>query len=224
MNSFYKQPLWLQWLEAILLLIVGCCIGFLFIELTYDQPAFSFFFLLYVPIGQFTITPIFKLTGTYSYYSPMLLGYMATDNLIDLHSGSSFDFLFTMITNRVGVGIRNKLLMHHLQGLLTIISLIENGKIPKTVTISGTSYFFNERTLNKVGFELIQPSLFYRLNFVVNIVDLTWMYSLSQGRLSLPKVWKAKTASISGSKLVERKGLLENLYEKMTSRAEMPLP
>jgi hypothetical protein len=115
MNSFYKQLLWLQWVEAILLLIVGCCIGFLFIELTYDQPAFSFFFLLHVPIGQFTITPIFKLTGTYSYYSPMLLGYMANDNLIDLHSGSSFDFLFTMINNRAGVGIRNKLLMYHLR-------------------------------------------------------------------------------------------------------------
>jgi hypothetical protein len=50
------------------------------------------------------------------------------------------------------------------------------------------------------------------------------MYSLSKGRLLLPKVWKAKKASISGSKLVERKDLLENLYEKMTSRADMPLP
>jgi len=220
MNNFYKQPLLLQWVEAILFLIIGFYIGLLFIEWTYEQPTFSFFFLLYVPIGQFTTTPIFKLTGNYNYYSPMLLGYMANDNLIDLHSGSSFDFLFTMINNRAGIGIRNKMLMYHLQGLLTIISLIEHEKIPKTINISGTSYFFNERTLNKVGFELKKPSIFYRINLVVNIVDLTWMYSLSHRRFLIPKVWKAKKASISGGQLVESKDLLESLYEKMASRAE----
>ncbi len=153
MNEYYKQPLFLQWIEAILLLVIGFYPALVIIELTYAQPLLGLLFLFYIPVGQFSTTPIFKLTGIYKYYSPMLLGYMANDNQIDLHSGSSFDYLFVMRKYKSGIALRNGLLAYHLQGLLNIISQIENNAVPKTVSISGTSYFFNERTLNKIGFE-----------------------------------------------------------------------
>ncbi len=41
------------------------------------------------------------------------------------------------------------------------------------------------------------------------------MYSLSQGKLSIPKIWNAKKASITGVKLIESKKLIEVLYDKM---------
>jgi hypothetical protein len=44
------------------------------------------------------------------------------------------------------------------------------------------------------------------------------MYSLSQGSFSIPKLWNAKKASISGAKLVENKKVIEALYSKMKSR------
>ena len=80
------------------------------------------------------------------------------------------------------------------------------------VNIVGTSYFFNNRTLYKMGFEVEDPSLFYRLNLIANFIDLFWMYSLSQGKLSIPKIWNAKNAKISGAKLIERKKMIEELY------------
>lgn len=43
-----------------------------------------------------------------------------------------------------------------------------------------------------MGFEIENPSLFYKVNLFLNFIDLTWMYSLSQGKLSIPKIWKAK--------------------------------
>ena len=215
MNDFYTQPKLLQWIEAILLLIIGFLPALFIIEKGYSQPLFYLLFLIYVPIGQFTATPFFQLVGVYKYYSPMLIGYMANDKEIDLHSGGSFDYLFVMRKHKSGIAFRKRLLTYHLEGILNIISQIENNAVPKTVNISGTSYFFNERTLNKMGFELEKTSLFYRINLFANVIDLVWMYSVSQGRFSIPKIWRAKKASISGSSLLAKKEVIEQLYKRM---------
>jgi hypothetical protein len=134
------------------------------------------FFLFYLPVAQFSITPLLKLTGVYTYYSPMLMGYMANDKQIDLHSGGSFDYLFVMRKHKTGLEFRNRLLTYHLEGLLQIIARIENKAIPGTVQISGTSYFFNDRTLHKLGFKTETPTLFYRINLFANFLDLIWMF------------------------------------------------
>jgi hypothetical protein len=218
MNDFYKQPKILQWIEAILLLIVGFYPAIVIIEVGYIQPLFYLLFFLYLPIGQFITTPIFKLSGIYRYYSPMLLGYMSNKNQIDLHNGSSFDYLFVMRNFKMGNEIRNRILCYHLEGLMNIIKEVENGSIPKTISIIGTSYFFNTRTLNKFGFELKQPSLFYRINLLANFIDLTWMYSVSQGKFSIPKVWSANKASIEGGKLIESKEIIVDLHNKLTTK------
>jgi hypothetical protein len=151
----------------------------------------------------------------------MLLGYMANNLQIDLHSGGSFDYLFVMRKYKVGIQLRNRLMVYHLEGLLKLIQLIEEKQIPASVNIIGTSYFFNNRTLQKMGFEIANPSLFYRLNLFVNCIDLIWMYSLSQGKFSIPKIWNAKKASISGSKLLAKKDVIENLFKKMSSKTMM---
>ncbi len=211
----------LQWLEAILLLIVGFYPAIVIIELTYVQLLYALLFILYLPVGQFTTAPFFKLTGIYTYYSPMLLGYMANKAQIDLHSGGSFDYLWVMRKFRTRVESRNALLCYHLEGLLQIIYQIEGGLIPKTVILSGTSYFFNERTLARLGFRYEAPSIFYRINLLANFIDLTWMYSLSQGRFGIPTLWKAKKATITGGALVDQKAVLTELYQRMTSRTKM---
>jgi hypothetical protein len=218
MNGFYKQPKILQWIEAVLLLLFGFLPAVAIIENGYSNPIYYLLFIIYVPVGQFAFTPIFKLIGVYKYYSPMLLGYMANEKQIDLHSGGSFDYLFVMRKYRAGIEIRTNLLIYHIEGLIKIIQQIENKSIPETVNIVGTSYFFNDRTLSKMGFEIVNPSLFYRLNLFINFIDLIWMYSLSQGKLSIPKLWNVKKASISGAKLVESKKVIEEIYDKMKRR------
>ena len=125
MNDFYKQPKILQWIEAILLLLFGFLPALSIIEKGHSQPIFYLLFIIYVPIGQLAFTPIFSLIGVYKYYSPMLLGYMANDRQIDLHSGGSFDYLFVMRRYRAGIEIRYKLLLYHIEGLIKIIELIE---------------------------------------------------------------------------------------------------
>lgn len=218
MNDFYKQPKILQWIEAILLLLFGFLPALSIIEKGYSQPIYYLLFIIFIPVGQFAFTPLFRLIGVYRYYSPMLLGYMANDSQIDLHSGGSFDYLFVMRKYKAGVEMRNRLLMYHVEGLINLIQLIDNKSIPETVNIVGTSYFFKERTLSRMGFEIENPSLFYRLNLFVNFIDLIWMYSLSQGKLSIPKLWDVKKASISGAKLIESNKVIEDLNYNMKRR------
>jgi hypothetical protein len=218
MNDFYKLPKVLQWLLALLLLVSGFFPALALIELGYAHPIAYLLVIFYVPIGQFSFTPFFTLLGVYSYYSPMLLGYTPSDSQIDLHSGGSFDYLFVMRKYKSGIEMRNRLLLFQLEGLKKIIQLIEDKEVPESVNIVGTSYFFSDRTAKKIGFELIDPSLFYRINLFANFLDLAWMYSLSQGKWAIPKVWKAKKVQITGQKLLENKGQLEALYDKLSSK------
>ena len=215
MNDFYTQPKALVWIESILFLLAGFFLAVLIIEKGYDQPLFYLAFVLYVPISQFLYTPLFTLTGGYTYYSPMLLGYMSNEKQIDLHSGTSFDHLFVLRNCKPGIELRNRLLAYHLEGLLYLISLIENKQIPESVTLVGTSYFFNDRTLQRLGFQIEKASSVYRANLFINFIDLFWMYSLSRGKVSMPALWEAKKARIQGAALVAQKVNLEVLYGKL---------
>ena len=215
MNDFYKLPAYLQWIISIVFLLLGLFLAILIIEKGYSNPLIYAAFILYIPISQFLYTPLFKLTGGYTYYSPMLLGYMVNDQQIDLHSGTSFDHLLVLRKVKSGIELRNRTLLYHVEGLLNIISLIEKKQIPETVSVVGTSYFFNDRTLNKLGFQIEKASLYYRVNLFINFIDLIWMYSLSRGKVSMPALWDAKKATIKGDKLVAQKKQLELLYARL---------
>jgi len=127
-----------------------------------------------------------------------------------------YDHLFVLRKYKPGIELRNRLLAYHLEGLLYLISLIENKQVPESVTIVGTSYFFNDRTLQKLWFQIEKASTFYRANLFLNFIDLFWMYSLSRGKVSMPALWKAKKASIEGAVLVAQKSKLAALYGKLT--------
>lgn len=215
MNNFYKQPKSLVWIQSTLFLLLGMLLGIVIIAEGNDQPLFYLLFILYVPISQFLFTPIYTLTGGYTYYSPLLLGYIANDKQIDLHSGTSFDYLFVLRNVKSGTPLRNRILLYHLEGLLNLIQLIEDKRIPASVNIIGTSYFFNDRTLHNLGFQLEKATLFYRINLFINFIDLLWMYSLSKGKLAVPAVWDAKKASITGDALIVQKSKLESLYQRL---------
>jgi len=218
MNDFYKQPKVLVWIESILFLLIGFVLGIFIVEKGYMQPLIYSAFILYIPISQFLFTPIYKLTGGYTYYSPMLLGYMANDKQIDLHSGTSFDHLFVLRKYKSGTPLRNRIMMYHLDGLLKLIQLIEDKHIPASVNIIGTSYFFSERTLDKLGFQIEKATLLYRINLFINFIDLFWMYSLSKGKFAIPAVWDAKKAMITGDALVAQKTKFEGLYQKLEAK------
>lgn len=193
---------------AILLLVFGVGFFFLWMYAITKSPFFFAFFIFLGSVYHFTSTPFHRLQGTYKYYSPMLLVFMPSNEKYDIHSGTSFDYLFVMWGTPAGKPFRNKLLSHYLEGLLKIIEEIELGAIPKSVLVRGSSYFFGERTAKRFGFEIKETGKEEKSNFLFLYFDLTWMYSLSQGKLAFPKLSEIKTAEISGEDLCKQKDKL----------------
>ncbi len=212
MNSFYNQPKILQWLESILLCAIGIFPVFCFIDKASSQPYYFFLFLIYLPVAQFSVTPISKLTGFYHYYSPMLSAFIPTDKEIELHSGTSFDYLFIMRKYPAGNKFRYVMIYYFMEGLLKIIESIERKETPVTVKIVATSYFFSQRTAAKLGFSIKDPSILDRVNLILNLPDLIWMYSLSQKRFLIPNVLKVKKLVIEGKSLCHNKNKITEIY------------
>ncbi|OJJ18062.1 hypothetical protein BKI52_29875 [marine bacterium AO1-C] len=214
MNKFYNLPIFLQWTISVMLLAIGM---FLF---TVTMSAFHPYgmFLLFpvvLPLAHFALTPLLTLLGMYKYYSPLLLVYSPNAMKYDIHMGTSFDYLFVMHWRERGLKARKKIWSNFLQGLIQIMEEIEAGKLPDTVKVEGTSYFFSVKTAQRLGFVLEKPSLSYRFNLIINYVDLWWMYSFAQNRLAFPRVFNARKAIISGKDLVKRKHQFEQLVARL---------
>lgn len=216
MNKFYEQNILIQWTVAILFLIMAIAIVIFWSFKSSGHPLSSFTILPLIPFFQFLITPFSKLTGMYTYLSPMLLVFGASDKKYDLHNGTSFDYLFVMRKTKPGLQAQKKILNYFIEGLLNIIKEIEGKELPETITISGSSYFFSEQTASRLGFEITPASLPEKLNIYLNIIDLIWMYSYAQGKFSFPKISKVKKVKTTGKELVKNKEALLKLHQYLS--------
>lgn len=220
MNSYYNQNKYLQWLVALMMLgAAGLTFHGWMLSMRWSIMGIGLVFIL-TPLCQFLIAPTMKLTGVYRYVSPMLLIYAANDKKYDLHNGTSFDYLFVYRSRYSSGEWQNVLLQFYIDGLLCIIEKISSGKVPETVEVRGSSYFFSDRTARKMGFELSRTGSSEKFNIIINYLDLLWMYSLSKGGLRFPKLSNVKTASTTGKVLVEHKDVLLRMKAILVKRNE----
>jgi len=139
------------------------------------------------PIFNLLSVPFFRLIGYYKYLNPYVLSTVQTDKEYDLHNVFTFDYLVNFKWADRGKKVQKTLLGHYFKALLTIIEHIETGQLPPEVKIVGHSYFFSDRTAEKLGFTISK----------------------------MPKFWKVKRAEIIGSDLVKKKEYLEGLVKKL---------
>lgn len=210
-NRFFDLHITVQWTLALLMLLMLFSIFMLWLKLLADHLVVLPLIILVPTLVQFFAAPMAKLVGIHTYLSPMLFINNATNKKYEIHNGTPFDYLLVMSKTRMGIGFRNKMLSYFLDGLLKIVEKIEVGELPESLIVQGNSYFFNDRTASNLGFDLSETSISVRINLLVNYVDLTWMYSLSRGRLSFPKIEDVKTGEITGSRLVMNKEKLIRL-------------
>lgn len=218
MNKFYSLPKYILWPVSVLIAFFGGLpLGLIMIL----SSKISFLLILLLPVALplaiFTSSPLMRVSGYYIYYSPMLLGIKSKKKL-DLHNGTTFDYFLNMKLKDKGTQARYKILAYYIEGLLNIISEIESGKISSEIPIEGTSYFFSDNTAVKLGFKLQKPYTSYYLNFILNFVDLCFMYSYSKGKFTIPRIFKIKRAVISPIELCFRKEYMVSLLKVLNSR------
>ena len=218
MNIFYQKSKAFQWTIALLLLGVVFTLSAGWFTLISHHILYLLLLFFFGPIVQFAFTPFFTLIGSYKYLSPMLLVYNPSHIKYDLHNGTSFDYLIVLKGYKSGRGLKNKILEYYLEGMLKLVSEIENKNLPDKVQVTGSSYFFSDRTAQNLGFELSDASTAEKFNIIINYLDLTWMYSLANGKLSFPDLNNVKNAKITGKKLVENKLKLERLCAYLKSK------
>lgn len=213
-NNYYNRPLAIQWIFAILLLAVG-----LSLTIPLLIGPFGLLWLpLIAPVFNLSTVPLFKLIGYFKYLNPFVLSTVQTDKQYDLHNVFTFDYLIHFKWSDRGLKVQRTLLMHYFMALITIIERIESGILSPKVIIVGHSYFFSERTAEKLGFKVSKASFFWIANSAIQFIELSSLYSFSQGKWAMPKFWKVKRAEILGSELVKKKEVLMGLVKRIETR------
>lgn len=218
MNAFYGLAKWKQWTIAILMQLVLLAIIILSTGLYLKFPLSLVGIIFIVPLMQFLGTPFNRLMGIFDYVSPMLLIFTPYKDRIDLHNGTTFDYLMVLRKYKMGAPIRSKILEYYIEGLLEIMYRLEKGQLASDKNISGTSYFFSDQTAERLGFTVIQPPFSERINLYLNFVDLILMYSIGQGRLAIPNMKNIKKATITPERLISNKLYLQNLHQYLKNR------
>lgn len=210
MKRFYELPKLVQWVIAIILFVVGVAAIMPIIA----KPYTLLLVPIIAPIFNFASVPFFRLIGLYKYLNPYVLSTVQTHKQYDLHNIFTFDYFVNFKWSDRGLFVQKTLLNSYFKALITIIERIETKQLSPEVKIVGHSYFFNDRTAEKLGFKVSKASIFWTINSILQFIELTYLYSFSKGKIEMPKFWKVKKAEITGSELVTKKKVLEELVRK----------
>lgn len=208
-----------KWVIAISFGIILIFVLSVWIKTMGESKIWILLIIIVVPVTQFLITPLFTLLNFYHYYSPMVVSFGNNKKVIDLHNGTSFDYLLEMSKIKAGIKWKNKMLCFYLNALLKIISQIENGDLTNSTIIRGSSYFLSERSAKRLGFSVDKTSTIEKFNITLNYFDLIWMYSLTNAKLTFPNLTKITTVRITGAELVQSKQKILDLAKRLRNNA-----
>ncbi|MBL8111279.1 MAG: hypothetical protein JNK60_00220 [Acidobacteria bacterium] len=182
--------------------LLGRWTGLLAFPITY-----SFFYVV--------SNPALRLLGVFRYHSPLLKVSLRSRRYYEVHSGTLFDYVLLFRWKDRGCRATRQILGLFLEGFLDIANAVERGEIARDTHIVGTSYFFSEKSAERLGFRLESAGLRLRLVLLVSYAELALLHSFARGRISFPNVLKVRTAVVRGDELLARRDEMRRILGRL---------
>jgi len=165
-------------------------------------------------LSPFIDTPQGKKQGKLIYYSPLFITEKEKNGKIIIHGGTLFDYYYLIDRNWEGRQRIRYILRHYILGLLKLSESF-NEKEAEEITLEGTSYIFNERTAEKLGFQRKRTNLIQQFILTYNYLQILLANSLAKGKLSFPAIGRVNTYKANLSAVKKNKVYLQQLAEKL---------
>ena len=221
MSKFSRFPLLLQLLICIILGALSFLYIKYFSELPYSSPWKYVMLAFFMPIYSLTFMPILTLFKVADFKSELLFITKDAKKNYDIHFGSLFDCILSGLFFGSRGEFRDLMLFFLVDGMLNITKDVEAGKIDKEAEIRGSSYFFNEKTAQKFGFESMKMKRSHKYILFLNYLEILLVFSFSKGRFSLPNLGDFKSVKTTGGEMLEHKEYIKKLHGVLTSRIDL---
>jgi hypothetical protein len=221
-NALSRLPRIVQWAVALLLAAVYAGFGGAFFALVFRDwrwlPLLVAGVFLLAPLESLLLTPVYALAGRFRYYSPMLLATRRRGGGLDLHVGTLFDYVARLRWSDRGPRASRIVTADILRGLLALAEEIESGALPAGAEIVATSYFFSDRTVARLGFELRDAPAAVRHNLAAAGLSIALRLSFTRGRPAFPDLRRIRQAATTACALAEHADEIRRLLRRLPAR------
>lgn len=210
-----RQNLWLIKFAAILILL-ALGITLLCYWLGVNFLALFFSAILLSAFASFFDTPGLVRKEHLRYFSPLLLCEREKKAGLHLHGGSLFDYYF-VLRKLPRTKRKRKVLQLMLEGLLALSKEYPAslGSEPKILI---TSYFFQAKTANSLGFEPIKKEQMQALKVFIGFPQVFLAYSLLAGRPKMPPLSKLASYRATPQSLAVAQKNIEKLHASLAMK------
>ena len=192
---------------AIVLVILALVLAW--ISKIYLLAAFIPFLILSI-IAPFFDVPTLTKSGKLVYRSLLFITEKPENGVLKIHGGTLFDYVFVLDGNLNGKQRNKFIIQQYIEGLLVLIKEYENKNL-ENLTLRGTSYIINERTAQRIGFNVVKSDSLKQIILVLNYFNILLSYSFAKNQLSFPKLSASKTFETKLADLAQRKAYLNQL-------------
>lgn len=171
-------------------------------------------FLVLTIIAPFFDVPSLKKSGKLVYRSLLFITEKPKNGVLKIHGETLFDYVFVLDRKQNGKQRSKVIIQQYLEGLLVLIREYENKNLDN-LTLRGTSYIINERTAQRIGFNVVKSDSLQIVILLLNYFNILLSYSLAKNKLSFPKLNDSKTFETKLNDLAQRKDYISRLNEHL---------
>lgn len=165
------------------------------------------------------LTPLYQRCGRFDYYSALLF---ATHNGqgLDLHVGTLCDYCNVLRWQQRGSVARRQVMQQLLQGLLALCDATAAGRLAPDTPLNATSYFFNSRSVARLGFIAVPAPRADRLNLWLAAAGLALRLSFIRGRWCWPDLRAVSSVQTSAANLLAHRRQIRQMLATLTRSAQ----